>query len=168
VVRILITVAGSLVTAGLIVLLTRWLLSIPAMQAFITEFPGEAALPDGTPLGLPAWLGWQHFFNVFLMVLIIRSGLAVRREKPPAAYWAAKRAPRCKISITLWFHQALDFLWLTNGAVYIVLLFVAGQWMRIVPTSWEVSPTHWPLPGSWHGHFCSHRLRDGLGSVTAR
>jgi thiosulfate reductase cytochrome b subunit len=156
----LITVAGSLLTAGLIVLFARWLLGIPALQAFITEYPGETALPDGAPIGLPAWLGWQHFLNVFLMVLIIRSGLAVRREKRPAAYWASKRTPQRKISLMLWFHQSLDFLWLTNGAVFIVLLFVTGQWMRVVPMSWEVLPNalsallqyasfDWPTENGW-------------------
>jgi thiosulfate reductase cytochrome b subunit len=158
--RILITVAGSLVTSGLIILLARWLLGTPALQTFVTEYPGETALPDVAPLGLPAWLGWQHFFNVFLMVLIIRSGLNVRREKRPAAYWASKRTPQRKISLTLWFHQALDILWLMNGAVYVLLLVVTGQWMRIVPMSWEVFPNalsallqyasfNWPTENGW-------------------
>ncbi len=88
--RAVIAVAGSLVLAALIVLVARWLLSTPAMQDFIAQYPGETALPDAAPLGLPAWLGWQHFFNVFLMVLIVRSGLGVRHEKRPAAYWASR------------------------------------------------------------------------------
>lgn len=158
--RILLGVAGLFVVGGLIVVLARWLLGTPSLQAFIAEYPGETPLPDGAPVGLPVWLGWQHFFNVFLMVLIIRSGLGVRREKRPPAYWASKRRPQHKIGLTLWFHQSLDLLWLINGAIFVVLLFVTGQWMRIVPTSWDVFPNAlsaalqyasfaWPTENGW-------------------
>ena len=51
-------------------------------------------------------------------------------------------------------------LWVTNGVVYVVLLFVTGQWMRIVPTSWTVLPEalssalqylslQWPTEDGW-------------------
>ncbi|GAA1700991.1 hypothetical protein GCM10009808_18440 [Microbacterium sediminicola] len=151
---------GLLFAAGMAVLLVRWLLSLSGMQDFLQAFPGEYHLPEGAPVGFPAWLGWQHFFNVFLMVLIIRTGLTVRTEKRPTVFWAPKAKPKGKISLTLWFHQALDLLWIINGAVFIVLLFVTGQWMRIVPTSWEVFPNalsaalqyislDWPTENGW-------------------
>jgi thiosulfate reductase cytochrome b subunit len=106
------------------------------------------------------WMGWQHFFNVFLMVLIIRSGLRVRSEKRPTMFWTSKRPGGNKISLTLWFHQSLDLLWLVNGAVFVILLFATGQWSRIVPTSWEVFPNalsallqylslNWPTENGW-------------------
>ena len=113
-------------------------------------------------MGLPAWLGWQHFFNVFLIVLIIRSGLQVRTEKRPAAFWTPRwsKSGQGKISLNLWFHQSLDILWLVNGVIFVVLLFATGQWMRVVPTSWEVIPNavsaglqylslDWPLENGW-------------------
>ena len=70
------------------------------------------------------------------------------------------KVPSRKISINLWFHQALDILWLANGVIFVVLLFVTGQWMRIVPTSWEVFPNalsaglqyvslDWPTENGW-------------------
>ena len=149
-----------LIAAGMAVAAVRWLLSLEFMQDFLTTYPGEYHLPEGAPVGLPAWLGWQHFFNVFLMVLIIRSGLTVRREKRPSVFWTPKRDPKGKVSLTIWFHQSLDLLWIINGAVFIVLLFVTGQWMRIVPTSWEVFPNalsaalqyvslDWPTENGW-------------------
>jgi len=53
-----------------------------------------------------------------------------------------------------------DTLWLLNGLVFYVLLFVTGQWHRVVPTSWEVFPSSlsvlvqylsldWPVENGW-------------------
>lgn len=152
--------AGLLYAAALAVLVVRWLLSTPWGVDFLAAYPGEYHLPDGAPVGVPAWLGWQHFFNVFLMVLIIRTGLQVRTEKRPTVFWSPRNNKRRKLSLNLWFHQALDVLWLVNGVVFVVLLFVTGQWMRIVPTSWEVFPNavsaalqyvslDWPTENGW-------------------
>ena len=151
---------GLLLAAGMAVALVRFLLSLDFMQDFLATYPGEYHLPEGAPVGIPAWLGWQHFFNVFLMVLIIRSGLTIRNEKRPAVFWAPKNDPKGKTSLTIWFHQALDIFWILNGVVFVVLLFVTGQWMRIVPTSWEVFPNalsaalqyvslDWPTENGW-------------------
>src|SRR5690606_19398257 len=51
-------------------------------------------------------------------------------------------------------------LWVLNGVVFFVLILVTGQWMRIVPTSWEVLPNalsvaiqyaslDWPTENGW-------------------
>lgn len=149
-----------LFAAAMAVLLVRVVLSLPAMQDFLHTYPGEYHLPEGAPVGIPAWLGWQHFFNAFFMVLIIRTGLQIRREKRPAVFWTPRGNKKGKTSLTIWFHQALDVLWLVNGAVFVVLLFATGQWMRIVPTSWEVFPNavsaalqyvslDWPTENGW-------------------
>ncbi len=151
---------GLLFAAGMAVALVRWFLSTSWGTDFVSAYPGEYHLPESAPIGFPAWLGWQHFFNVFLMVLIIRSGGRVRTEKRPAAYWSPRWNGQRKISLTVWFHQSLDILWLLNGAVFVVLLFATGQWMRIVPTSWEVFPNaisaalqyvslDWPTENGW-------------------
>ena len=152
--------AGLLFAAGMLVLLVRWFLSLTFMQDFMHAFPGQYALPGSAPVGFPAWLGWQHFFNVFFMVLIIRTGLTVRHQKRPTAFWSPRGNPKRKISLSLWFHQSLDILWIVNGVIFIVLLFTTGQWMRIVPTSWEVFPNaltaalkyvslNWPTEDGW-------------------
>ena len=139
----------------------RWLLSLePFMQDFLAAYPGEYPLPEGAPVGIPPWLGWQHFFNVFLIVLIIRSGLQVRTEKRPSVFWSPRNNGKRKISLNLWFHQSLDILWIVNGVIFVVLLFVTGQWMKIVPTSWAVFPNaisaalqyvslDWPTENGW-------------------
>lgn len=159
------SVVGALAVVGaatIVVQLTRWFVGLDFMQDFLASYPGETPLPEDAPVGLPAWLGWQHFFNVFLIVLIIRSGLQVRTERRPPASWTPRWAKggQGRISLTLWLHQSLDVLWLVNGVVFVVLLFATGQWMRVVPTSWEVVPNavsaglqylslDWPLENGW-------------------
>ncbi|GAB3610688.1 hypothetical protein GCM10027414_28140 [Humibacter ginsengiterrae] len=143
-----------------VVLAVRWFLGLDFMRDFVHTYPGQYALPNGAPIGFPAWVGWQHFFNAFLIVLIIRTGLTVRRDKRPNAFWTSKRNPKHKISLNLWLHQGLDVLWLVNGAVFVVLLFSTGQWMRLVPTNWSVFPNaitaalkyaslNWPTDDGW-------------------
>ncbi|GAB3808745.1 hypothetical protein GCM10028798_35270 [Humibacter antri] len=144
----------------IVVLAVRWFLGLDFMRDFVHTFPGQYALPDSAPVGFPAWVGWQHFFNVFLILLIIRTGLTVRRDKRPGAFWTSKRNRKHKISLTLWLHQGLDVLWLVNGAIFVVLLFSTGQWMRLVPTDWSVFPNavtaalkyaslDWPTDDGW-------------------
>ncbi len=151
---------GLLLAATGVVVVVNWLLALAPMQDFIARYPGEYHLPESAPVGIPAWIGWQHFFNVFLIVLIMRSGLQVRTQKRPTAFWSPRWNAKRKISLSLWFHQSLDILWLVNGLVFVVLLFATGQWMRIVPTSWEVFPNaisallqylslDWPTENGW-------------------
>jgi len=165
--KLTILVVGALVLLFVAVLLARWLREVPAVASFIEDYPGESELPDGAPVGFPAWLGWQHFFNVFLMVLIIRSGWLVRTQTKPPAYWTRSNSgpirtkrPPTKIGLNLWFHLSLDALWVLNGLVFAVLLFATGQWMRIVPTSWDAFPNavsvviqylslDWPTENGW-------------------
>jgi thiosulfate reductase cytochrome b subunit len=150
----------ALLMAAAAVMGVRWFLELDFMQEFLVTYPGEYPLPEGAPVGIPAWLGWQHFFNTFLIVLIIRSGLRVRTEKRPRVFWWPRHNPKGKISLALWFHQSLDVLWLLNGVIYVVLLFGTAQWMKVVPTSWEVFPNaisaglqyaslDWPTENGW-------------------
>ena len=160
--------AGVLVLAVAVVLLCRWWRNSEAGLAFLEQFPGAATTPSASPEGIPGWLGWQHFLNMFFMVLIVKTGLQVRREQRPAAHWtpnpnsffSPKHATAKKVSISQWLHQALDVLWMANGVVFVVLLFVTGHWMRIVPTGWEIFPNmlsaaiqygslNWPVEHSW-------------------
>lgn len=150
----------ALALVGIVVLLARFVLAIGPGREFLEAFPGEYPLPASAPVGLPAWLNWSHFLNSFFLLLIIRTGWQVRREKRPAAFWSPRNNKKRRISLALWFHQALDILWIANGVVFVVLLFTTGQWMRIVPTSWEVFPNalsaalqyaslDWPTENGW-------------------
>ena len=155
---------GAVVTLAVVAMVLVWAsrayLSSAGGEEFLAKYPGHAPMPDSAPIGTPVWLTWSHFFNVFLMALIVRTGWAVRTERRPAAYWSPKWNPKRKISLTLWLHQALDLLWVINGLIFFILLFTTGQWMKIVPTSWEVFPNalssglqylslDWPTENGW-------------------
>ena len=157
------------VLAGAAIALVRTLLSFPFMQDFLAAFPGEYEPPFPVEPGFAPWVNWAHFFNMFLIVLIIRSGLQVRTEKRPTVFWTPRGNAKGKISLNLWFHQALDILWLVNGVVFVVLLFVTGHWARIVPTSWEVFPNalsaalqyisfDWPHENGWNNYNSLQQL----------
>lgn len=151
---------AALVLAVFLVLIARVLVSLGPFRDFLAAYPGQYALPEAAPVGIPAWLGWQHFLNSLFLLLVIRSGLQFRRQKRPDAFWSPRGNKRRRISLALWFHQAIDVLWIANGVIYIVLLFATGQWMRVVPTSWEVFPNavsaalqyaslDWPTENGW-------------------
>lgn len=157
----------AVLVAVALVFAARWLREQPTVEAWMLQYPGEATNPAWAPVGIPAWLAWQHFLNLFFLVLIVRTGWQVRTVQRPPAYWTrsnrgllrTKAAPK-KISIHLWLHNALDLLWGVNGVVFVVLLFATGQWARIVPTSWDSFPNalsaslqyvsfDWPVEDGW-------------------
>ena len=165
---------------------------VDAVRQFVKDHPGSD--DHGVPPGLPAWLGWTHFFNLFLMMFIIRSGIQILCDHPrlyfsrnstpgkdewlrvgppvPDGYWTANDDTvalppqfglpgfRHSIGLARWWHLGMDTLWLLNGAIFYVLLFVTGQWRHIVPTSWDVFPNalsvaiqylslNWPTDNGW-------------------
>ena len=65
---------------------------LPGVQAFMTAYPGTSSLPEGAPVGFPAWLGWQHFLNLFFMIFIIRSGWQILADHP-RLYWTRHSTP---------------------------------------------------------------------------
>lgn len=152
--------AALVALAAIGVLAARWFVGTDTGASFIERYDGRQPLPDGAPVGFPAWLTWSHFFNMFLMAMIIKTGLTQRTEKKPAAYWAPRSRPREKISVNLWLHIVLDLAWIVLGVIFYILLFATGQWMRIVPTSWETIPhavsaglqylsLDWPSENPW-------------------
>lgn len=160
-------IPAILVGLFLVVLAARAIRELPAVQSFMTEYPGSSELPESAPVGFPAWLNWQHFLNAFFIVLIIRTGWQIRTTKRAAAYWTRKnnglirtKNPPVRIGLHLWLHLSLDALWVLNGVIFYVLIFATGQWMRIVPLSWDVFPNalsvalqyaslNWPTENGW-------------------
>ena len=155
---------GVVVLAVILVLSARWFLGTSAGTSFLESYPGQYSQPDA-PGGYPPWLNWAHFFNAFLMILIIKTGIQIRTEARPQAYWTPKWNKKRKISLTIWLHQALDLLWVLNGVIFVILLLTTGYWERVVPTSWDVFPNalsaglqyaslDWPTHGEW-AHYNS-------------
>lgn len=157
----------ALVLLTIAVVLARVLRGMPAVEAFVAEYPGIVPPPEGAPVGIPGWLGWQHFLNAFFLVLLVKTGLELRSKRRPPGFWTrdntrwprTERPPR-RLGIWLWFHLWLDALWVLTGLSYVVLLLATGQWVRIVPTDWAVVPNalsaalqyaslDWPTEDSW-------------------
>jgi methionine sulfoxide reductase catalytic subunit len=63
----------------------------PTVQRFIARNPGAPThMQQAT--GMPPWLRWQHFFNLFLMTFIIRSGVQILTDHP-RLYWTRHSTP---------------------------------------------------------------------------
>lgn len=54
--------------------------------------------------------------------------------------WLGIPGIRHSIGLARWWHFSITLLWMINGVVYYVLLFSTEQWVRLVPTTWEVFP----------------------------
>jgi hypothetical protein len=164
----LVWIAPALVVGLLIVVVAAiGIRSLPAVQDFLVTYPGSTPLPADAPVGIPAWLGWQHFLNMFFLLFIVRTGWVIRQGVRPSVFWMRRndgrlrtKNPPIRIGLPLWFHLSVDALWVLNGIVFVVLLFSTGQWMRIVPTSWGVIPNavsaglqylslNWPTEHAW-------------------
>ena len=67
--------------------------SIPSVARFIARYPGivESASARGNA-GFPVWVGVQHFFNLLLMIFIIRSGIQILSDHP-RLYWTRHSTP---------------------------------------------------------------------------
>lgn len=167
---------------ALLVLAARWLRETPGWLDFAASFPGTTELPADAPVGFPAWLGWQHFLNSFFLLFIVRSALLIRGKQRPPAFVTrrndglirTKTAPR-RLSIHVWWHLVVDTLWVLNGAVYVVLLFASGQWVRVVPLGWDVIPSavtagvqylslDWPAHEGWV-HYNALQLLSYFATV---
>ncbi|HEU4363698.1 MAG TPA: molybdopterin-dependent oxidoreductase, partial [Mycobacterium sp.] len=55
--------------------------NIPGVEEFIATYPGSSPSSEVAG-GLPAWIGWQHFLNLFMMIFIIRSGIQILCDHP--------------------------------------------------------------------------------------
>lgn len=64
-----------------------------SVQHFIRRYPGTVASahPDQTT-GFPGWARWQHFFNLFLMIFIVRAGVQILSDHP-RLYWTRHSTP---------------------------------------------------------------------------
>ena len=54
--------------------------------------------------------------------------------------WLGIPGIRHSIGLARWWHFSINLLWTLNGIAFYVLLFTTGQWLRLVPVTWEVFP----------------------------
>ncbi len=75
------------------VAVAQGLRNMPAVQRFIARYPGTITTPAAQRHpGLPWWVGAQHFFNLFLMIFIVRAGLQILADHP-RLYWTRHSTP---------------------------------------------------------------------------
>jgi len=91
--------------AGLVVAiaLAQQLRQYGWMQNFIETYPGTStAYAPPVASGFPAWLRWQHLFNIIFMMFIIRAGMQILADHPrlylnsgcrPGTEWFRMRDP---------------------------------------------------------------------------
>jgi thiosulfate reductase cytochrome b subunit len=151
---------GAGYVAIMAVLFARALFEIPVTASFFETYPGDGTPWPEAPAGFPAWLSWTHFLNMFFLLFVVRSGLLIRAKHRPPAF-VTRRAPGARRhGLYTWWHLVVDVLWAANGLVYLVLLVVSGQWMRLVPASWDIVPNaisaglqylslNWPSHDGW-------------------
>ena len=153
-----------------------------------SELPAGA--PVGFPAWLGWQHFLNAFFMIFIIrsgvtILADHPRLYLTRHSTPGKDWFRMQKPvpadplytakmdsltlpdgvglpgrRHSIGLARWWHLGIDTLWLLNGLVFFVLIFVTGQWMRLVPVSWDVIPhsisvaiqylsLDWPLDNGW-------------------
>ena len=54
--------------------------------------------------------------------------------------WLGIPGIRHSIGLARWWHFSITLLWMINGIAFYALLFATDQWLRLVPTTWEVIP----------------------------
>src|SRR5207249_1736944 len=74
-----------------VVAIAKGLRNDPSVQRFIARNPGAPAHMEQAT-GMPVWLRWQHFFNLFLMIFIIRPGVQILTDHP-RLYWTRHSTP---------------------------------------------------------------------------
>ena len=77
----------------ILVAVAKGLRGEPVVQRFISRYPGTLAPshPQATT-GFPPWARWQHFFNAFFMIFIIRAGIQILSDHP-RLYWTRHSTP---------------------------------------------------------------------------
>jgi thiosulfate reductase cytochrome b subunit len=69
----------------------KGLRAMPGVETFIEHHPGIGyAVRFDRPM--PGWLRWQHFFNLFFLLFIIRAGLQILADHP-RLYWTRHSTP---------------------------------------------------------------------------
>lgn len=174
--RWLLLVAAAAAFAIVAVVVARLVRFSPAGEAFLGTYSGAAPLAEGTPVGFPAWVAWQHGLNAVFLLFTVRSGWRLHRAERPSTFWTRRNHgllrtanPPIRIAIDLWSHFVADTLWVLNGVVFVLLAAITGQWLRIVPTDWSVIPQavsaglqyaslDWPTEHGWVNYNALQQL----------
>lgn len=67
-----------------LIALAQGLRELPDIQAFIREYGDIPQAAPSVDSGFPWWLRLQHFLNMLFMMFIIRAGIQILADHPPA------------------------------------------------------------------------------------
>jgi DMSO/TMAO reductase YedYZ molybdopterin-dependent catalytic subunit/thiosulfate reductase cytochrome b subunit len=59
--------------------------------------------------------------------------------------WLALPGGRHTVGLARHWHFLSALFWVGNGVVFVILLFVSGEWRRLVPHSWRIAPEAWSV-----------------------
>src|SRR5262245_29706686 len=71
---------------------STWFIETETGKAFVERYPATLKAPVVEAQGFPWWLRWEHYFNLFIMVLLIRSGITILADHP-RLYWNVHCTP---------------------------------------------------------------------------
>ncbi|MCZ7537743.1 MAG: cytochrome b/b6 domain-containing protein [Acidimicrobiia bacterium] len=120
------------------------------VQDFIADYPGTTTTPPPPYSGFPGWLRWQHFFNLFFMMFIIRAGIQILADHP-RLYWNRHSTPG-----TEWFRfnkpVPTDRVWTAKDDS----VRLPG-WLGIPGIRHSIGLARW-----WHFGFDTLWIRNGV------
>lgn len=115
--------------------------AMPAVQEFLARYPGVPASAPAVHSGFPLWLRLEHFFNLFFMIFIIRSGIQILADHP-RLYWTRDCTPG-----TEWFRfqgeVPKDRIWTSKDDAVTI-----PKWLGIPGIRHSVGLARW-----WHFSF---------------
>ena len=115
--------------------------TVPAVQEFLARYPGVPASAPAVHTGFPLWLRLAHFFNLFFMIFIIRSGIQILADHP-RLYWRRDSTPG-----TEWFRfqdeVPKDRMWTSKDDSVTI-----PKWLGIPGIRHSIGLARW-----WHFSF---------------
>ncbi|MBW6414841.1 oxidoreductase [Candidatus Methylacidiphilum fumarolicum] len=133
------------------ILLCLELRRIPVVQDFIARYPGSSSSAELSPsVGFPWWLRWQHYFNLFFLMFIIRSGIQILADHP-RLYWNVHCTPG-----TEWFRfqkeVPKDRIWTAKDDSVTI-----PGWLGLPGIRHSIGLSRW-----WHFSFALFWLGNGI------
>lgn len=141
-----------------------------AFLARFPAVPDQPPVPPGFPLYVRLAHAFNLLFMIFiirsgLQILVDHPRLYTAIGSTPGTEWLRFRGPvptdrlwtakddalplsgrigipgrRHTVGLARHWHFAMDILFVVNGALFVALSFLSGQWARLVPTTWEIVP----------------------------
>lgn len=132
---------------------------------------GHAAIAASAAPNRKSAIGAIAFFLLSGLYVLLLAFVVPRGENQSELLWASTDE---EISLPSWlalpghknlgmgrhWHFLCDGGWLLSGIAYYSLLFITGEWRRLVPESWSI------IPGAWHSflEYASFHLVETPGA----